>query len=71
MTSNKGPSWPITCMSFRKYQSVEKVKVLSPEENAKVALELHKLGKTSARQLTDEERVIALKREALDTNRVI
>ncbi len=53
-------------MSLRKYQSVEKTEVLSPSEQAKVSANLHKLGKTSAVDLTDEER-----RKALDTTRVV
>jgi hypothetical protein len=56
-------------MAMRKYQSVEKTQVLSPEEQTKVSENLHKLGKTSARGLTDEER--AAFKTALDTQRVI
>lgn len=56
-------------MGMRKYQSAEKAQVLSPQEQTKVSENLHKLGKTSARDLSDEERA-ALK-TALDTNRVI
>lgn len=58
------------CVSMRKFQSVEKAEVLSPKGQDKVAEALHKLGKTSARDLTDEERVIAF-RAALDADRVV
>lgn len=43
-------------MSFRKTQSVEKVEVVSPKGHDEIKSELNKLGKTSATQLTDEER---------------
>lgn len=57
-------------MGFRKFQSVEKSSVLSSDELEKVSKNLHKLGKTSAKDLTDEERAVAFKK-ALDTNRVV
>jgi ribosome recycling factor len=41
---------------FRKYQKVEKANVLSEDEHRKVESNLHKLNKTSAADLTDEER---------------
>jgi len=53
-------------MSLRKYQSVEKASVVDPQEASKISSNLHKLGKTSARDLTDEERS-----KALDTKRVV
>lgn len=53
-------------MSLRKYQSVEKATVVSPQESSQISENLHKLGKTSARDLTDEERA-----KALDTKRVV
>ena len=43
-------------MGFRKFQSVEKTDVLSDEEHGKIKNALKKLNKTSAKQLTDEER---------------
>lgn len=43
-------------MSLRKYQSVEKVEVLSPKEQEKIAANLKKLGKTSAVDLSSEDR---------------
>lgn len=57
-------------MSLRKYQSVEHAEVLRPQEQTKVSDNLHKLGKTSAVDLTDEERVKAFK-AALDADRVV
>jgi glutathione synthase/RimK-type ligase-like ATP-grasp enzyme len=47
-------------MAFRKYQSVEKAEVLPPKEQHKISSNLHKLGKTSAQDLSDEEREAAL-----------
>jgi hypothetical protein len=47
-------------MSLRKFQSVEKTQVLGADEQAKISANLHKLGKTSAVALTDEERAKAL-----------
>lgn len=49
-------------MGFRKYMSVEKVEVLSPSEQRKIASNIKSLGKTSASELTSEER-----RKALDS----
>lgn len=49
-------------MSLRKYMSVEKVEVLPPNEQRKIASNLKSLGKTSASELTGEER-----RKALDS----
>lgn len=43
-------------MAFRKYQRAEKEEVLSPEQHKKVEAKLHELGKTSATELTEEER---------------
>lgn len=43
-------------MAFRKYQKVEKVETLSEDDHRKVESALHKMGKTSATDLTDEER---------------
>lgn len=43
-------------MALRKYQSVEKAKVVDPEEQARITASLKSLGKTSATQLTDIER---------------
>ena len=54
-------------MSMRKYQSVEKTEILPRSEQDRVSSELHKLGKTSARDLTDEERAKVL----LDVRREI
>lgn len=50
-------------MGFTKYQSVEdaaKPVVESPEEHRRIQSELNKLGKTSAQELTPEEREAAL-----------
>lgn len=41
---------------FRKYQSVEKAEVLSKDDHERVEKHLHSLNKTSATQLTEEER---------------
>jgi hypothetical protein len=43
-------------MTMRKYQSVEKTEVVSPEGHDKIAADLKKVGKTSAAELTDAER---------------
>lgn len=43
-------------MAFTKYQKVEDTKVVSPEGHRQIQKGLHDLGKTSARELTDEER---------------
>jgi hypothetical protein len=45
---------------MRKYTTVESVKVLPQQEQERISAELHKLGKTSARDLTEEERKQAL-----------
>jgi len=50
-------------MGFTKFQSVDKAEVVSREGHAKIEDELHKLGKTSAKTLTPEERIAALKPE--------
>lgn len=50
---------------MRKYQSVEKADVLPPKEQQAISNSLAKLGKSSARDLSDEER-----RTALDAKRV-
>lgn len=50
---------------MRKYQSVEQTTVLSPSEQEKIASGLRAIGKTSAKDLTEEERKLAL-----DTSRV-
>lgn len=47
-------------MSLRKYQKVEKVTPLPRDEQAKISANLHKVGKTSAADLTDAERKAAL-----------
>jgi hypothetical protein len=43
-------------MAIRKYQSVENTKVLNKDQHSRVGSFLHKLGKQSANDLTDEER---------------
>jgi hypothetical protein len=43
-------------MAFRKYQKVEKSDLVSPEGHDAIERELVRLGKTSATQLSDEER---------------
>lgn len=43
-------------MAFQKFNKVESAKVLSPQQHEAVETELHKLGKTSAAGLTEEER---------------
>jgi hypothetical protein len=43
-------------MAFRKYQSVEKTRVLTEGQHSRVGQFLHKLGKRSASDLTEEER---------------
>jgi hypothetical protein len=51
-------------MSIRKYQSVEKTEVLSPTEQKEISSGLHAIGKTSAKNLNEEER-----RRVLDANK--
>lgn len=51
-------------MSLRKYQKVESTQVASPKEHAQIESNLHRLGKTSAVDLTEEER-----KSSLDTKR--
>jgi hypothetical protein len=41
---------------MRKYADVEKTKVLEPEDQRRIAGNLHNMGKTSAVNLTDEQR---------------
>jgi hypothetical protein len=53
-------------MAFRKYQSVEKTEVLPPKEQQKISSGLHAIGKTSAKNLDEEER-----RRVLDSQRVV
>lgn len=52
-------------MAMRKYQSVEKTEVLPPQEQQKISSDLHAIGKTSAKELTEEER------QKLLTNKVL
>jgi hypothetical protein len=52
------------CMSLRKYQKAEDARVLEEQESQKIAAELHRMGKTSAAELSDTER-----KSALDTHR--
>lgn len=47
-------------MGFTKYQKAESAQVLPPEEQKAISDNLHSLGKTSARDLSEEERKIAL-----------
>lgn len=47
-------------MAFTKYQNVEKSEVVSKNDAQRIASNLHNLGKTSATQLSDEERARAL-----------
>jgi hypothetical protein len=51
-------------MAMRKYQSVEEARVLEEQESQKIAAELHRMGKTSAADLSDTER-----KSVLDTDR--
>jgi len=41
---------------MRKYADTSKVEVVQPSEAQRIASNLHSLGKTSATQLSDEER---------------
>lgn len=41
---------------MRKYADTQKVEVVDPREAQRIASNLHAIGKTSARSLTDEER---------------
>lgn len=50
-------------MSFTKTQSVESSQVLSPEDHKRIESNLHGIGKTSAKQLSDEERAKVLRPE--------
>ena len=43
-------------MAMRKYQSVEKTEVLAPSAQKAISTGLHSIGKTSARDLSEEER---------------
>jgi len=43
-------------MGFRKTMRVESAEVLSSEDHSRVEQTLHRLGKTSAKQLDDQER---------------
>lgn len=43
-------------MAMTKYQSVEHAEILSDEEQARINQGLRRLGKTSARDLTEDER---------------
>lgn len=43
-------------MGFRKFADAEKVEVLSPQEQRKIADNLKKTGKITASNLTSEER---------------
>lgn len=45
-------------MGFTKYQKVERVEVETQDEHDRISRELNRLGKTSARELTDEERKV-------------
>ena len=59
-------------MAFRKYQKVENTDVLSPQEHQTVERELHKVGKTSMRQLDGDQRqqvTDALDEDANSTSR--
>lgn len=52
-------------MALTKYQHVEKAEVLPPKEQAQISRNLHAIGKTSAKNLSEEER-----KHALDAKRV-
>lgn len=54
-------------MGFKKYQKVEQSDVLSPQEHDQIQENLKKVGKTSARDLDEQERQQVL--GALDENR--
>lgn len=43
-------------MALTKYQSVEKTEVLPPVEQKQISDNLHSIGKTSAKNLSEEER---------------
>jgi hypothetical protein len=43
-------------MGFTKIQSVEKAEVLTPEEHQRIESKLHRLGKHSAKDLSEDER---------------
>ena len=51
-------------MAFTKYQKVERADLATPEAHAQIEENLHRIGKTSARGLTEEER-----RQALDIDK--
>lgn len=61
-------TFTLTCqrqnVSLRKFQKVEDAKVIEERESQKITAELHRLGKTSASELTENERT-----EVLDKNR--
>jgi hypothetical protein len=50
-------------MGFTKTQSVESAQVLSPEEHQRIESNLHRIGKTSAKSLSDEDRAKVLRPE--------
>jgi len=43
-------------MAITKYADAEGAQVLTPKEHEQIETRLHRLGKTSARDLTDEQR---------------
>jgi hypothetical protein len=45
---------------MRKYTAAEKAQVLTPAQNERIGANLNSIGKTSARDLTAEERQAAL-----------
>jgi hypothetical protein len=47
-------------MAITKYADAEGAQVLSPKEHNQIESKLHGLGKTSARDLTDDERAKVL-----------
>lgn len=57
-------------MSFRKTMRVENSEVLSSEDHSRVEQTLHRLGKTSAQQLNDQDRA-KLGRALKDPNPVL
>jgi hypothetical protein len=44
-------------MAMRKLQSVEKIEIVSPKGHEEINVRLAKVGATSAKTLTDKERV--------------
>lgn len=43
-------------MSFRKYQTVESVRIATPDEHRQIQAATQKVGKSSVREMTEDEK---------------